>query len=171
MSPSVDMSLLGEQAVNSATIKMPHVIAAVAVDFDKSVFLQMILFSLLVIVLKPLLFDPMLRVFTLREERTDGAKSAAREMQEKAADILSNYESEVAKVRSEATSERDSLRKETARLEAEILDEAREAAEAIAQEGRAKLGADVAALSKELDQHAAVLAKEIADGVLGKGAN
>lgn len=170
MSPSVDMSLLGEQAVNSASTKMPHVIAAVAVDFDKSVFLQMMLFSLLVIVLKPLLFDPMLRVFALREERTDGAKSEAREMQEKAAEILSNYESQVAKVRSEATSERDNLRKETAAREAEILEEARVAAEVIAKEGREKLAVEVAALSSDLDKHAAVLAKEIAGGVLGKGA-
>lgn len=164
------MSLLGEQAVNSAPITMPNVIAAVAVDFDKSVFLQMILFSLLVIVLKPLLFDPMLRVFTLREERTDGAKSEARAMQERAADILSNYEAEVAKVRSEATAERDSLRKDTAELEAKILGDARDAAEAIAADGRSKLEANVASLSQDLDKHAAVLAKEIADGVLGKSA-
>lgn len=143
-------------------------IAAVTVDFDKTVFIQMALFALLILVLKPLLLDPMLRVFTLREERTDGAKAEARGMQERAAEILANYEKEVAKVRSEATAEREALRRETAKLEAEILAEARAAAEAIALEGRTRIRTDIAALQKDLDSQAQTLAKEIGSRVLGR---
>lgn len=168
MSQSVDMSLLTLAEIPSAIKPMPPLIAAVTVDFDKSVFLMMALFALLIVVLKPLLLDPMLRVFALREERTDGAKAEARAMQEKAADILSNYEAEVAKVRAEATAERDALRKETARLEAEILAEARASAESIASEGRQRIESEIAGLQKELDAQAAGLAKEIGSRVLGR---
>lgn len=143
-------------------------IAAVTVDFDKSVFIMMALFALMIVVMKPLLLDPMLRVFALREERTDGAKAEARAMQEKAADILSNYEAEVAAVRAQATADRDALRKETARLEAEILAEAREAAERIAKDGRVRIEAEVHALERDLDARAAGLAKEMASRVLGR---
>lgn len=168
MSPSVDMSPLAEGALPSVINKVPHVIAAVTVDFDKSVFVMMALFAFMVVVMKPLLLDPMLRVFALREERTDGAKAEARAMQERAAEILSNYEAQVAEVRAQATADRDALRKETARLEAEILAEARMAAESIAKEGRARIEAEVLALKTDLDSRAAGLAKEIGSRVLGR---
>ncbi len=164
----MDMSPLTEGALPSAINKVSPVIAAVTVDFDKSVFVMMALFALLIVVLKPILLDPMLRVFALREERTDGAKAEARAMQERAAEILSNYEAEVAKVRAEATAERDALRKETARVEAEILAEAREAAEAISREGRERIATEIANLSRDLDARAEGLAKEIGSRVLGR---
>ena len=57
-------------------------------DFDKTVLYQMALFMILMAVLKPLLFDPMMKIFALREERTDGAKAEARELQERAGELL-----------------------------------------------------------------------------------
>jgi hypothetical protein len=51
---------------------------------------------------------------------------------------------QVAAVRAQATADRDALRKETARLEAEIFAEARHAADLIAQEGRARIETEVA---------------------------
>jgi F-type H+-transporting ATPase subunit b len=168
MSTSVDMSPLIEGAILPAQNTVMPLIAAVTVDFDKSVFIQMALFALLIVVLKPLLLDPMLRVFTLREERTDGAKADARAMQERAAEILSNYEAQVARVRAEATAERDALRKETSKLEAEILAEAQEAAAAITREGRAKIEVEVAALSRDLDARAESLVHQIGGRVLGR---
>jgi F-type H+-transporting ATPase subunit b len=143
-------------------------IAAVTVDFDKTVFIQMALFALLILVLKPLLLDPMLRVFALREERTDGAKAEARAMQERAAEILSNYEKKVAEVRAEATAEREALRRQTAKLEAEILAEGRAAAERIAAEGRERIAREIAAVQAELKPRAQNLSAEICRTALGR---
>jgi F-type H+-transporting ATPase subunit b len=168
MSPSVDMNSLNESVNISTLLPMPPTLLAVTVDFDKSVFLMMALFALLIVVLKPLLLDPMLRVFALREERIDGARAEARGMQERAAEILRNYEAQVAKVRAEAVAERDAQRRDTARLEAEILAEGREAVEAITREGRLHIEADVAKLERELSQSAGSLAKEIGSRVLGR---
>jgi len=168
MSLSVDLSPVVEIVADTTLNTLPPVVASVTVDFDKSVLIQMAIFATLILVLKPLLIDPMLRVFSLREERTDGAKSEARSMQEKAAEILTNYESEVAKVRAEAAAQRDELRKDAAQLEAKIIDEARAGAEAITSEGRLRIEAEVASLESDLAKQGTALAKEIGSRVLGR---
>ena len=142
------------------------ILASVTVDFDKGVFLQMAMFSIAIILLKPLLFDPMLRLFALREERTDGARAEARSMQERAADILSNYEAEVARVRAAATAERDELRKETVALETGILDDARRAAEAIGDDGQSRIAEQAAQLETELNRQAGQIASHIVTSIL-----
>src|SRR5262245_58282146 len=72
---------------------------AVEVDFDLTVLGQMVAFSILIIVLKPLLFDPLMTVFEERERRTDGAKVLARHMDEQAGELLRRYDTELEKVR------------------------------------------------------------------------
>src|SRR5688572_9622419 len=95
----------------------------VNVDFDLTFLAQFVLFTLFILVIKPLLFDPMLRVFEERERRTEGAKKKARAMDEQAGELLARYEAELDKVRREANTERDRLRAETARIEAQIMAE------------------------------------------------
>ena len=161
-------SHLAEDAAGAVYQPLSPILLAVNVDLDKGVLIQMALFSVMIVVLKPLLFDPMLRVFSLREERTDGAKAEARKMQERAADILANYERELAKVRAEAAAERDVLRRETAELEASILGEARSAAELIVAEGRERISREVGALDTELRAREMELSNQITSRVLGR---
>ena len=122
----------------------------VTLDFDYTVILQAALFTALLLILKPLLFDPMLRIFALREERTDGARATAREMQERAGELLTKYEQEIAKVSAVAAEERDKMRAETAKLEAEIMREARDAAGRIIEEGRKRIEAEVNSIRFDL---------------------
>src|SRR5689334_21072842 len=98
---------------------------AVEVDLDLTVLGQMALFVVLMLVLKPLLFDPMLKLFEEREKRIDGAKLEAREMDKQSAGALSKYETAMAKARGEANVERDKLRAEGAKVEHEILSRVR----------------------------------------------
>ncbi len=141
---------------------------AVTVDLDKSVFIQMVLFAVLVVVLKPLLFDPMLRVFALREEKTVGAKDEARAMQERAAEILMHYDGELKKARASAAEEREAQRRETARLEAEIVDEARLTCASITASGRSRIITEIEALQKDLTASTPAIAAQIASQVLGR---
>jgi F-type H+-transporting ATPase subunit b len=143
----------------------------VTLDFDNTVILQAALFTALLLVLKPLLFDPMLRVFALREERTDGARATARELQERAGDLLGQYERELARVSQVAAEERDKLRAETARLEAEIMREGREATAKIVEQGRKRIEAEVNAIRFELGREAEQVSEMIVSRVLGRGAN
>lgn len=153
---------------SSSSLSAPSVIASVTVDFDNSVFLQMAVFSIAVIILKPLLFDPMLKLFALREERTDGVRAEARLMQEKAADILLRYEQELARVRADATVARDEFRKETALLESKILDDARAEAESVALLGQTRINEEMTALQLELDRRVTHLSTQLVGSVLGR---
>ena len=140
----------------------------VTLDFDNTVILQAVLFTLLLLILKPLLFDPMLRVFALREERTEGARATARELQERAGELLGEYERELGRVSQVAAEERDRLRAETARLEAAILNEAREATSRILETGRKRIETEVNAIRFDLGRASERSAEEIVARLLRK---
>ncbi len=140
----------------------------VSMDLDKSVLIQMVVFALLVVVLKPLLFDPVLKVFALREERTDGAKAKARHLQERAGELLRKYEGELERVTQVAAEERERIRAETAKLETEILREAREATNRTIDEGRKRIQEEVNAIRFQLGRESERLAHEITNRMLGR---
>lgn len=143
-------------------------LAAVRVDFDATVIYAALLFVALMLVLNRVLFTPLLRVFELREQRTQGARAEARELQEQAGKLLRRVEREVERVQRVAAAERDRLRTETAQLEATILDEARAAANRIVEEGRARVAAELGEISRDLDARSGQLAREIAATALGR---
>jgi F-type H+-transporting ATPase subunit b len=142
--------------------------ADVVVDFDPTFLVQLVLFAAFFLVLKPLLFEPLLRVFEEREKRTDGAKKEAREMDLKAGDIGARYEAELEKVRRAAGLEREKVRQEVARLEAQIMAEARAETTRILDEGKKKIEAEIATLRSDVDQQIPELAGQIASRVLGR---
>jgi F-type H+-transporting ATPase subunit b len=142
--------------------------ADVLVDFDLTVIAQFLLFATFVVVLNPLLFEPLMRVFDEREKRTEGAKAEARQMDARAGELLSKYEAELETVRRSAAAEREKLRAETAKLEAQIMAEARAESARILEEGKAKIAAGVADLRKELGAQQPALAAQIASRVLGR---
>jgi F-type H+-transporting ATPase subunit b len=143
----------------------------VPLDFDRSVLLQIVVFAVLIVVLKPLLFDPVLKVFALREERTEGARATARELQEKAGELLRKYEKELERVQQVAAEEREILRSETAKLEAEILREARDVTTRIAADGRKKIETEVNSIRVAVGAESEKVAQMIVDRVAFQGAN
>ena len=142
--------------------------SAINVDFDPTFVAQFVLFTLFIVVLRPLLFDPLLRVFEEREKRTEGAKKDAREMDAKAGELLTRYEAELDKVRREANIEREKLRKEAKDLETQIMAKARAEAAQILETGKARMAREVEQMKKELDEAKPALAAEIASRVLGR---
>lgn len=140
----------------------------VAIDMDRTVVVQFVLFLLLAVLLKPLLFDPILRVFEERENRTEGARGKARKMQEKAGELLRKYERELERVNVVAAEEREKLRAETAKLEGEILAEARATTDKILEEGRKQIESEVGKIRFDLGRQSQTLARDIATRVLGR---
>ena len=140
----------------------------VNLDFDLTFLVQMVAFTVLVMILKPVLFDPLLKLFEERERRTEGAKLLARKMDEKAGELLQRYESELEAVRRAASEERERLRAEGTKLEAQILAEGRAEVAKLVEQGRAKLEADRKVLRAELSTRAADVARDIASRVLGR---
>jgi F-type H+-transporting ATPase subunit b len=140
----------------------------VDVDFDATVFIVVALFLFLWIVLKPLLFDPMLRLFEERERRIDGAKLLARKIDEKSASALTQYEAEMQKARAGANVERDKLRAEGLKREAEILAKVRAHTAATLEAGRKEMKDAAATARQGLSADMQTIAADFASRALGR---
>jgi F-type H+-transporting ATPase subunit b len=107
-------------------------------------------------------------VFEERERRTEGAKKEAREMDARAGELLVRFEAEMEKVRKAAAAEREKLRAETSKLEAQIMAEARTESTRILEVGKARIANEVTELRKELARAQPALAAQIASRILGR---
>ena len=151
-----------------STVSLLSAAGGVDLDLDLSFIGQMVAFALLIIILKPLLFDPLLRLFEERERRTEGTKLVARKLDEKAGDLLRRYEAEVAAVRKTAGADRDRIRAEGLKVEAQILAETRAETTKLIEEGKARITKEASVIRAELAVGADELARSVASRVLGR---
>lgn len=141
---------------------------AVNVDMDASLLVPMALFVVLLFVLKPTLFDPMMRLFEEREKRIDGTRREASKEDERSAKALAKYEAILGKAREAGSSEREKLRSEAAKKEAALSAEVRDATTATLEAGRASIAAEAKAAREKLHVEAKGLGRDIASRVLGR---
>jgi F-type H+-transporting ATPase subunit b len=141
---------------------------AISVDFDATFLVQLVLIAGLTLVLKPLLFDPMLKLFEERERRIDGAKMQARHIDEKSASALAKYESEMAKARASANAEREKIRAEALKREQEILGTVRAATAKTLEDGKQAAYAEAQRVRATLKAQTQALARDVAGRVLGR---
>ncbi len=140
----------------------------VNVDLDASLLVQIVLFVVLLVFLKPLLFEPMLKLFEEREKRIEGTRREASKEDERSAKALAKYEAVLAKAREAGAAERDALRAEGARKEAEIMARVRSLAATTIEQGRTTLASEAKRTRAELTTEAATLGRAIASQVLGR---
>lgn len=141
---------------------------AISVDFDSTVVVQVVLLVALTWALKPILFDPMLKLFEEREKQTDGVRLAARRIDEKSANALATYDAEMAKARASANAEREAQRALGLKREQEILSKARAETAKVIEEGKlaVKAAADQARLTLRTQE--ASLVGDVATSALGR---
>lgn len=141
----------------------------VEVDINPGlVALQLVLLALTWLVLKPLLFEPLLSLYEEREKRVEGARAEARRMDDQAAEMLRKYEKEIEQVHRVAADERERLRAEAQALETRSLDEARAEVGAVLEQGRRAIAEEVRAVEAALAQDVEPLARSVAAQVLGR---
>ncbi len=141
---------------------------AVNVDLDASLVVQIVLFVVLLVFLKPLLFDPMLKLFEEREAKIEGTKREASKEDERSAKAKAKYEGIVGKGREAGAAERDALRTEGTKKEAEIMAHVRATTASTVEQGRAAIATEAKAARTELTAEAAVLGRAMASRVLGR---
>ncbi len=137
------------------------------VDLDITLVGQVVLLLILLAVMKPLLFDPMLTLFEEREKRIDGAKVQARRMDEASAGALTKYESEMQRARAAGNVEAEKLRAEGAKEETEILGRVRTSTAKLLEEGRSRLAGEADQARQALRAEGEALGAELAARVLG----
>lgn len=138
------------------------------VDVDLSVFVQVALFALLAFALKPLLFDPLLKLFEEREKRIEGARAESFALDKASAEAQGRYEAAMQEARGKANTERDKLRSEGVRRENEILAEARAVTGKKLEDGRSVLGKELESARTHIQKSADELGAQIASRVLGR---
>lgn len=141
---------------------------AINVDVDLTFVVQLVLFIGFTVLLKPILLDPMLKLFEERERRIDGAKMEARHIDQKSAGALAKYEAEMSKARAAAGVDRDRIRAEGIKREQEILAAVRAAAAKTVDEGKRSVQAEAEKARAALKADAANMARDLATRVLGR---
>ena len=140
----------------------------VTVDLDASLLVQIGLFVVLLVILKPLLFEPMLKLFEEREKRIEGTRREASKEDERSAKALAKYEAILAKAREAGSAERDALRADGAKREAEMMARAREHVASTIEQGRSAIANEAKVARADLAREANPLARAIAARVLGR---
>ncbi len=141
----------------------------VEVDFALGpIVIQIVLFVALWLVLKPTLFDPMLKLFEEREKRIEGAIAGTRHIDEQSAGALAKYEEAMAKARAAANAERDLLRAEGVKAENDILAKVRASTAKALEESRGRMSEELATARGKLKTDTLQLARELAGRVLGR---
>ena len=140
----------------------------VNVDLDASLVVQIGIFILLLVILKPLLFDPMLKLFEEREKKIEGTRREATKEDERSAKALAKYEGILAKAREAGNVECDQLRSEGQKKEAEILSLVRSQTTATVENGRKSIADEAKTARAALEADANALGAAIASRVLGR---
>jgi F-type H+-transporting ATPase subunit b len=128
------------------------------VDLDATIAIQLGVFLFMLLVLRKLLFQPVIRLIEARREATDGALEAARVLDEEAEALNRKIAAEIDGVRVSAGAERDQMVDEARAGEREMIYRARNEAhdmvtkmraetETVAAETRRRLAGDVDAIA------------------------
>ena len=141
-------------------------LAAGYIDIDGSLAIQMIMFLLLFLVLRPLILDPYLKAVEARRDGLQGSREEADEMESRADRSLADYEKKMRDARREAQEVREGMKTQGQDEFEDLIAEARqEIADRLASE-RGVIQTETQEGLKQLATRSDSLAKSIVARVL-----
>jgi F-type H+-transporting ATPase subunit b len=120
--------------------------------------------------LKSVFFKPLGAVLKKRYEATEGARVQARQALEQAAAKTTQYEDSLRAAKAKLYQSQEQAHKKMQESESAAIAEARAAAEASIKVAKAQLADDVAEARTNLAAQSDVLASQITEAILGRGA-
>lgn len=138
------------------------------IDLDGTFFVQIGIFFVAFLVLRSLVFKPVMALFDAREQAIDGARQAARDMEQEAEGSRAKLEGELKSVRQAANEERENVRGEAQRLAREQTERARADTEKLLSDARAKLDREGEQVRAQMNALVPNLASQIASKLLGR---
>lgn len=138
------------------------------IDLDGSIFVQTAVFFIAFFILKGLVFGPVMRLFDEREEAMEGSRKQARVMEKDADDKREHLESELRRVRAEAGQDRERLRNEAMKLARELTDKTRRDNAATLASAQAQLDLEARQARDKAQAEVPMLARQIAERLLGR---
>jgi F-type H+-transporting ATPase subunit b len=138
------------------------------VDIDATLFIQLGIFLFMLVVLRFLLFKPVIRLIEARREATVGAMENAASLQKEAASLSADFNVEVEKVRAVAAHEKNAIVTGAKQKEREILDAAKARTEQVMTDIRAKAEAQMQQARQALESETRVMASLLVEKVLDR---
>jgi F-type H+-transporting ATPase subunit b len=138
------------------------------IDLDGTVFIQLGLFFVLMLVLRQFLWRPYLKVKGERVTRVDGYREDAVKLEAEAAKRLAQAEAALAEARRVGAGERAEARAVAQRHEQELITSANAAAQKTLADARARVDAALQGELAKLQQTAAEVGMQAARKILGR---
>ena len=138
------------------------------VDIDSTLFIQLVLFLLLIWILNQVLYKPLLRIMDRRKEILDKAQEEVKNVQETIDRRVAEYEEKIRAAKMEAMGQKGDLAKEGAEAAKAITDKAKAEIAVMMGEFQAKLEKELAAAREVLRNQSIRISSEIAEKVLGR---
>jgi len=138
------------------------------IDLDGSFFVQLAIFFVAFLILKGLVFGPVLRLFDARSQAMEGSKETAAKMSEQAEQTREDFETKLREVRQKANEERDKRRGEAQALARQLTDKARRDNSAHLSGARARLDMEARDARTKAQAEVPALARQIAEKLLGR---
>ena len=135
---------------------------------DKTFFVQLAIFLLVAIGLNYLVFQPVLRILSLRKTRTKGEQEKVRLLNAKTEQMVRDYEKKMQDARVEALKIKEEIRREGEVQGQKMIKEAREASLQEMAKIRQTLDSSKEEAKHALEKEAEVLGKQVAEKLLGR---
>ena len=138
------------------------------IDIDHTVFIQLGIFLLALLILNKFLWQPYLRVRTERLARVEGYREEAAKLETDAQNRLARADMALAEARRVGAGERAVARAEAQAREQTLLAEATAASQRKLADARARLTATIEAERKKLEADSSAVATSAARKILGR---
>ena len=145
------------------------ILGAIVIDIDGTIFVQMALFLITLVMLNFVLIKPYLKTRELRAEHVEGSTEEAGEMEAQSAVLETSYDQKIRKARVDAQEVRESLRNQGLAEQDDILEEVRGELEAKLEEERKKIQNRVDIATAEIESRASSLADAMVDRLMPQG--
>jgi len=138
------------------------------IDLDGSFFVQLAIFFVAFLILRGLVFRPVMALFDAREQAMDGSKRLAEQLTQQAEQTREGFETKLRDVRKRANDERDENRAKAQQLARELTDKARRENTALLSSARARLEMEARDARQKAQAEVPGLARQIAEKLLGR---
>lgn len=133
---------------------------------DKTILFQFVIVLLGLFIINKLILQPLLSLLERRDKLTKGTVDEARELTEKAENLISDYRQKIDEARTEANEKRAEIRKEAQLISEKMISEARDESHSTLESYKNELNTQVSNVKSKIKPEIENLAKEISDKVL-----
>lgn len=151
---------------SSLSTQSSPLLAAVAIDVDGTIIVQMLLFWFVLGFLHFTLFRPYLKAVEAREDGVEGSREEAAEMQTRAGRVIEEYEGKMRQARRDATDVRESLRNQGLQEQNDMVGEVRDQIQQDLELERGRIDAKVKLARTTIQARAKSLAGDMVRQIL-----